>query len=326
MIVSVIIPLYNKALYIRRALDSVLCQTFKDFEIIVVDDGSTDDGAEIVSKYLDSRITLIRQSNSGPGAARNRGVSLAKGELIAFLDADDEWLPEYLERTVSYLCANPGVAAISTGYTDAARELNSVNSLWDDRKLFPGEYQIRFGEHSAQFAVYLLAYMSPWSTVTRKSILTKYGGFFSKWKCLYAEDAYLWLQVLLSETIAVSRETLVVFHGESSELSAGLTGPHQIEPFLVDPQELYARVPIAAHTLLADILSVRAVGTSIHYALYGRGLESKALLDKFCKDRRPKLYWKAFVYSRVAALLPFLRVSRNRLFKILNIALQRYGV
>ena len=94
---SVIIPLYDKARTIGRALDSVLAQTFDDFELIVVDDGSRDDGPSIVAACGDPRIRLIRQSNAGPGAARNRGAAEARTDILAFLDADDAWRPTYLE-------------------------------------------------------------------------------------------------------------------------------------------------------------------------------------------------------------------------------------
>jgi len=94
--VSIVIPLYNKAPYVRRALDSIAVQTFADFEAIIVDDGSTDMGAAVVANYSDPRFRLIRQENAGPGAARNAGIAQAQGEFIAFLDSDDEWLPNYL--------------------------------------------------------------------------------------------------------------------------------------------------------------------------------------------------------------------------------------
>lgn len=97
MFFSVVIPLYNKSPYIARAVNSVLNQTFQDFEIIVVDDGSTDGGGEIAKNYPDSRIRYIYQENAGVSAARNQGVEKAKFEYIAFLDADDEWDNNCLE-------------------------------------------------------------------------------------------------------------------------------------------------------------------------------------------------------------------------------------
>jgi hypothetical protein len=162
------------------------------------------------------------------------------------------------------------------------------------------------GNH-AKFAVWLLSYMSPWSTVSRKSVVNHYGGFFDKWKCLYAEDAYLWLQVLLNETVAVSREPLVVFHSEVSALSRNLSGPHPIEPFLIDPSDLYARCPGEWHDLLEEILSIRAVGTAISYARHGYGPKARELLSRFCRHYHPSQYRQALLYSRIAKAIPYFR-------------------
>ena len=113
--ISVIIPLYNKAPYIGRAIDSVISQTIQDFELIVVNDGSTDGGENIVAEYSDSRIFLINQKNSGVSVARNNGVNVANSELISFLDADDEWLPTYLETILKLVNKYPSAGIYATG-------------------------------------------------------------------------------------------------------------------------------------------------------------------------------------------------------------------
>lgn len=110
-LISVVVPLYNKAEYIRRTLDSVLAQTCRDYECIVVDDGSRDDGPAIVAAEQDPRVRLITQRNAGVSAARNAGVAAAQAPLIAFLDADDEWLPTHLEEAVACHRALPGLTA-----------------------------------------------------------------------------------------------------------------------------------------------------------------------------------------------------------------------
>lgn len=93
---SVVIPVFNRAKFLRQAIDSVLSQTFTDYEVIAIDDGSTDESAEILRSY-GSRITVIRQENQGPEVARNAGVAVARGEYIAFLDSDDFFFPHALE-------------------------------------------------------------------------------------------------------------------------------------------------------------------------------------------------------------------------------------
>lgn len=116
MPISVVIPLYNKEKYIARTIQSVLDQTVQDFEIIVVNDGSTDNSVNEVKKFDDSCIRIVHQENAGVSAARNRGITEAQYELIAFLDADDEWLPDHLEEIVQLREEFPQCDVFATNY------------------------------------------------------------------------------------------------------------------------------------------------------------------------------------------------------------------
>ena len=123
--ISVVIPLYNKAQSIRKTLDSVLAQTYKDFEIVVVDDGSTDGSADVAEAMLNGckvygvecRGKVIRKANGGVSSARNIGIMEAKGEYIAFLDGDDLWHPEYLETLHQLIVDYPDAALYGIGCT-----------------------------------------------------------------------------------------------------------------------------------------------------------------------------------------------------------------
>src|SRR5438876_3167163 len=141
MRISVIIPLFNKAAYVERALAAVAAQTFTDFEAIVVNDGSTDEGPQIVKAFSDARVRIIDQDNLGPGAARNRGIAEARGEFVAFLDADDEWLTEYLSESVRLLDENKQAATITSGYFNFPSGTSSEDD-WHERGLSDGVIRV----------------------------------------------------------------------------------------------------------------------------------------------------------------------------------------
>lgn len=114
--VSVIIPTYNRAHLVGRSIQSVLNQTYQDFEIIVVDDASTDNTEEVVKSFNDPRICYIRhKQNHGGSAARNTGIRTARGEYIAFLDSDDEWLPNKVAEQMRVFYGNQDCGAVHTG-------------------------------------------------------------------------------------------------------------------------------------------------------------------------------------------------------------------
>lgn len=292
MKVSVIVPLYNKGPWVRRSLDSLAAQTFRDFEIIVVDDGSTDDGPSVVAEYPDDRIRLVRQKNAGPGAARNRGIGEAHGELLAFLDADDEWTPDFLEENVRALeSAGPQVGAIVCGYVEYPSRICRAQ-MWARRGVREGVFRAT-PDVPASRLVHLLAYMNPWATVVRANVLQRHGGFYGRDRCLYGEDAYLWLKVLLNESVLFTLAPRVNFHTEASSLSKNLKGARPVEPFLKDPEELEASCPGPLRPLLRQVLAIRASKTACMLSYWGRWEEARTLLERFSRDRTLVQPWAA---------------------------------
>lgn len=166
--VSVVIPLYNKAAHVRRALDSVLDQSFADFEVIVVDDGSTDGGGRLVREYNDSRLRLIVQENAGEGAARNRGIAESKTDLIAFLDSDDAWESCFLERTLAAFEANDHVDIV---FANISRSPSLASDLPTNiPEGYIDDYLEFFVKHNGRG-------VHPSAVLVRKAVLDQVGAF-----------------------------------------------------------------------------------------------------------------------------------------------------
>ena len=113
---TIVIPLYNKGQSVKRSICSVLNQSFSNFEIVIVDDGSTDNSVEVVKSFKDNRIKIVRQANAGVSAARNHGIDIASGQFITFLDADDEYEPNHLETLRKLIDEYPGYNVYATSY------------------------------------------------------------------------------------------------------------------------------------------------------------------------------------------------------------------
>jgi glycosyltransferase involved in cell wall biosynthesis len=142
-LVSIVIPTYNQPVFLREALDSVFAQTFNDYEIIVVNDGSTDDTAEQLKRY-GNRIRAIDQSNQGTGPARNRGMDEAVGRYIAFLDHDDLWHPSKLETQVAYMQSHPDCVGSSVpfAYSTTPDKINFDLDIRNDEGIVPNALQV----------------------------------------------------------------------------------------------------------------------------------------------------------------------------------------
>ena len=141
ILVSVIIPLYNCERYISQAVESILNQTYKKIEIIVVDDGSTDFSLKVVKTFQDERIKIISRENGGLAKARNSGITEAKGEIAGFLDADDYWHPSKIETHIRHFKAYPEIG-LSYSYSQFCDENSNLKPLIKSRRLIIFKQQI----------------------------------------------------------------------------------------------------------------------------------------------------------------------------------------
>jgi len=189
--VSVIIPTYNRKDYVQKAIDSVLAQTYKDYEIIVVDDGSSDGTGEALQARYGDRIRYVWQENQGESVARNCGVDMARGEFIAFLDSDDLWVPEKLEKQVAYLRMHPQTRMVFSQMLPIDAEGNKIDNQVQDPHFV--DRALTFEELCFRTHV-----LSTSSVVIAKTALKASGGFDPA--IHYAEDYDLWLRLgLLTE-------------------------------------------------------------------------------------------------------------------------------
>ncbi|MBA5874284.1 MAG: glycosyltransferase [Nitrospira sp. CR1.2] len=186
--VSVVIPTFNCERFIRRTVDSALAQTYRDFEVIVVDDGSTDGTREIMEEF-GLRVRYLVQSNQGASAARNRAIESATGEFIAYLDADDLWAPDKLARQVEYLDAHPACGMI---HTEVA-VVDEQDSVLHAR--FNQETQRAVPQGACLRQLLQQSHIQTLTVVERRSAFDRAGKF--DLRLPVAQDYLHWIQVVL---------------------------------------------------------------------------------------------------------------------------------
>jgi glycosyltransferase involved in cell wall biosynthesis len=212
LLVSVIIPTYNRVQYICEAIDSVLAQTYNNTEVIVVDDGSTDNTRDIIQQY-DSKVKYIFQNNAGPSAARNNGIKQSSGELIAFLDSDDIWLAEKLELQIELMRQSQYIGLVSCGIyiIDASGKIISdpvIKGNYKNRKSFVKELMVHniIGGGSA--------------ILIKKECLNRIGLFNEDlW---VGEDWNMWLRIAKNYEVKFVEKPLVKYRIHGNNLHKNL--------------------------------------------------------------------------------------------------------
>lgn len=209
-LISVVMPCFNAEKYLREAVESVLKQTYPYVELIVVDDGSTDNTKAILRSFGD-RVRLLEQKSLGAGPARNAGIKCSKGEFIAFLDSDDYWSPECLEKLHSAL-VNSKAALAYCGWQNIGLEGPA------GRPYIPPDYELH-----DKLRIFLRS-ASPWpihAALTRRNIMEEVGGFDEQWPS--CEDYDLWLRIVVTRPVLLVEEVLSFYrHHKQLQMNSKL--------------------------------------------------------------------------------------------------------
>jgi glycosyltransferase involved in cell wall biosynthesis len=262
--ISVIIPTHNRRAMLREALASVVAQRGANFEVIVVDDGSTDGTWQDLSGYDLStqrdNIRAVRTERRGPAAARNRGIAMARGRLIAFLDSDDLWMPEKLARQSLFMRNNPDCAISQTGET-WLREGTRINPGRRHRKR-PGDI---FTDALRTCLI------SPSATILRCGLLDEVGGFDEDMAA--CEDYDLWLRILVRHEVGLLDEPLAVRRaGHPGQLSATVAALDRFRILALAKLLADASLGAAKRAAAAEVMAGKCL-------IYGKGLTRRGRHD-----------------------------------------------
>jgi len=236
-LVTVIIPTYNRGWILKEAIDSVLSQDFEDFELIVVDDGSTDNTRDILDGYARD-IIVLRQDNRGVSAARNAGIASASGQLIAFLDSDDLWLPGKLSRQVDFFNSNPEALICQT------EELWVRNGILVNPKNRHKKFSGMIFEHSLPLCI-----VSPSAVMLKRGLFDKIGVFDENLTA--CEDYDLWLRISCRYPVYLIDTPLIVKRGGHDDQLSKRSG--------LDKFRIQALKKIIERDLLSKVQYISAV-------------------------------------------------------------------
>ena len=275
--VDIVIPLYNKAACVGRAIRSIQAQTVGDWRLIVVDDGSTDNGPDVVRGFDDRRIEMIRQENAGPGAARNAGIAKATAKYIAFLDADDEWYPWYLKNALDAIESNEGVAVVGTMYYEWPIRQDTTR-YWAKRKVYPGRYSLDGSEDPVRVD-WLLSYLHVDTSLMLTEVARKYDGYYAADKCICGEDTVFFIRVGINEDFLAIGPPAVRHHREDSSLSDSLK--ERLSPIFVHPETVLDYCPAHKRELLKNVLAHMALRRAHTRARHGFKSDAVELLQRF---------------------------------------------
>lgn len=313
---SVVVPLYNKKTEVERALRSILTQGVDDIEIIVVDDGSTDGSAQEVRKIQDARIRLVTQPNMGVSAARNWGIEEAKGDLIAFLDADDEWLSNFLCTIRELREAWPEAGAYATafvidkgdGIVHRCRSFGVPRRKWHG--ILPDYFRTRGTVWSS-------------AVVVRKRTFAD-AGLFRRGVSM-GEDLDMWARIALFYPIAYSTSACAVWHFTANNRACNRHVPSAYSVLNISAHELEGRTDVSPEmrqkfVRYAAEMSLSEIG---NMCARGEREQAKASLAKYRQKYGISVRWTT---ALLLAQLPSSTMERALKIRSLAVRVALYGI
>ncbi len=292
-LVSVIVPLYNKVQTVERALTSILEQTYPNLEVIIVNDGSTD-GSDILvrRKFVDERLRIIEQENQGPGAARNAGIRAAKGDYIAFLDADDSWYPRNIETMVKWLQSHSECALVGCMYFEWSKQ-TYMSGYWARRGVVPGIFSLESGMDCTK-AESLILFYRVCNSVLKASAARSYDGFYEN-RCTSGEDTVFFMRIMANEKFGIIPDVGECHHCEAAGLS-NKTRP-EIAPMLTDKRMVLDYCPSDKLPLFEQVFARLALLTARHKARAGYGGVAKKLLADYPQTKQFRFTYYRCLYE-----------------------------
>jgi len=302
MKISVVIPLYNKEKYIARTINSVLNQTVSAAEIIVVDDGSTDNSAREVERIIDNRIHLVRQKNAGEGAARNRGVLEATCDLIAFLDADDEWKPDFLLHIQRLFNNFPDCGMYATSFEIIDPNCNKYYPPIDGVPPAPWIGIIPNLFKMMQFGNSFF----PSSVAIPKHVYRELGGFPEG--VTQGADRMMWVRMGVNFPIAFSPSPQVIYHSDATNRMSSAYVQEPAAANLIDKMVANHEVPTALLKDVEDFNAYLKIEKAKHRIKAGEPKLARDLLITLFSNRKYRnkairWYLGGLIPSRVIKLI-----------------------
>lgn len=297
---SIIVPLFNKCQYIEKSVLSVLSQTYSLFELIIINDGSTDESRQVVARFNDRRITIIDQTNKGVSMARNRGVEQARFEYVAFLDADDWWEPTFLEEMARLIQNYNEADLFGSNYYYVKHGQYRLES-----KGLPSEFRAGYIDYVSVYGSTFCVLLNCSFVVVSKQAFVRVGGFRQNLR--FGEDFDVWIRLALIGKIAYVNIPLAYSNQDVASQNRAIGGYKLYQPeahFIFNLA--YLRETEQQSTALKSLLDGLRVRVLLPYYLAGKYIpEVQAILAEVDFSKQTPYYQRAYQLPTVLVRLYF---------------------